>query len=48
MYYILGQEYLKQKDTANAQKSFVSATSLTTNPEIKKFIVEQLEKTIQS
>ena len=43
MYYILWEYYFTQGDMANAQKSFVSAMTLTSNPAIREKITNKIK-----
>ena len=43
MYYILGDYYYKQGDTSNAQKSYISAISLTNNQTIREKISNRIK-----
>ena len=43
MYYILGNYYFTQGDKNNAQKSYISAMSLTNNSTIRKKITDKIK-----
>ena len=43
VYYLLGEYYLKQGNKTDAQKSFITALSLSTEPEVRKKITNKIK-----